>query len=53
MKKLSKIFAIFMCLILALGVCVLPSSAENNAQLHDDMTDWSRPLPIPKTGICL
>lgn len=42
MKKLSKIFAIFMCLILALGVCVLPLSAENNAQLHDDMTDLSK-----------
>ena len=42
MKKLSKIFAILICLTLTLGVCVLPLSAENNAQLHDDMTDWSK-----------
>ena len=39
MKKLSKIFAILICLTLTLGVCVLPLSAENNVQLHDDMTD--------------
>ena len=42
MKKLSKIFAILICLTLTLGVCVLPLSAENNAQLHDDMADWSK-----------
>lgn len=42
MKTASKLFAILICLTLTLGVCVLPLSAENNAQLHDDMTDWSK-----------
>lgn len=53
MKKLSKIFAILICLTLTLGVCVLPLSAENNAQLHDDMTDWSKVSAHSETGICL
>ena len=42
MKTASKLFAILICLTLTLGVCVLPLSAENDTQLHDDMTDWSK-----------